>query len=102
MATYVFVASDGAVLEREYPIGKAPKIGRSIKSKGKRYMRVPSIGLQAQMVNNIAYMTSVQLPLKWPFAPGHDARGQPRFQNFREVRESIARAKHAGEPVDWD
>lgn len=100
---YQFAARDGSIVEREYPIGKAPKIGRSIRVKGKRYMRIPSLGLQACMPSNFGKgMTSVQLPLKWPFAPRHDGRGQPRFENIREVRESIAKATHAGEPVHWD
>lgn len=99
---YQFVARDGTLLERDYPMGKAPKIGCSIKVGKQRYTRVPSMGVEASLANDIDELTSVQLPLKWPFAPGHDARGQPRFQNYREVKEAIAKAKHAGEPVDWD
>lgn len=98
---YQFRAADGTELEREYPMGRAPKIGTWIRVRGIRYRRVPSLGA-ASMLNPIDHMTSVQLPLKWPFAPSHDKKGQPRFKNFREVRESITRARHAGEPVGWD
>lgn len=98
---YLFRAADGTLLEREYPVGKAPLIGKSIRVGGIRYTRVPSLGATA-IPNNIDHMTSVQLPLKWKYAKSWDAKGQPRFQNMGEVREAMARANHDGERVGWD
>lgn len=43
MTTYAFKARDGAVLERDYPTGTAPELGRAVRHKGKTYRRVYSI-----------------------------------------------------------
>ena len=40
MATYVFQAADGSVIEREYSMHDAPPVGKKIEYAGKRYKRV--------------------------------------------------------------
>lgn len=82
-------------------MGKAPLIGTWIRSKGKRYRRIPAYA-EPFLPNPVDHMTSNQLPFNWPYAPRHDARGRPQFQNMREVREAMAKANQHGEVVDWE
>lgn len=99
---FLFVAEDGTPLELDFPIGQCPvKIGDELEHEGRKWMRVPAIPL-AQVAGNM-HFTSVQLPFNYPFAPRHDKRGQPQFDSMKEVRECIAKAKNAGEPLHgWD
>ena len=43
MATYEFRAGDGSVIERDYPMCKAPPLGRVVRANGKVYRRIMSL-----------------------------------------------------------
>ena len=43
MATYVFRAADGEVVERHYPMKSAPPLGKSIRVNGKAFRRILSL-----------------------------------------------------------
>jgi hypothetical protein len=45
MAIYQFRSSDGGVVERHFPMSKAPDIGYVITVKGKRFTRILSSGI---------------------------------------------------------
>ena len=97
---YVFADPEGKVLELDYDIGQCPvRIGDE-HPEHPGFMRVP-ISPQAAVSPNF-HFTSKQLPLHYPFAKRHNARGEPQFDSIKEVRECIAGAKQAGEPLAWD
>ena len=82
----------GDVVELYYPIGKAPKIGSSVKKGGKTLVRVP-VSPQG-LVRPDAKFVSHSLPRNWPHAKEHEpGTGKPRFNSINEVREAEARSK---------
>ena len=46
-------------------------------------------------------LASYSLPLNWPYAPRHDKEGRACFTGMKEIRESVAKAQAAGEPVEY-
>lgn len=100
---YVFRADDGSTITRDYPVGRAPKIGNEISVAGKRYRRAavaPGVGVKAN------YVVGHSLRKKGlPLAPDYDALGiecikegrnkdKPVFRNLNQVREFVARDDH--------
>lgn len=101
MATYVFTASDGDSFEVEASMLNPPAIGSVRYRKGKTFRRMPNVPL-AQVAPEI-HFDSHSLPLNWKYAPAVNPKnGKPRFTSKQQVTESIARARHAGEPIDYD
>jgi hypothetical protein len=84
----------GERLERVYPVGRAP---RSIRVTGEKFVRVPSAPV-LKIPRDVTHVSD-QLPLHWKHAPSHDEQGRCRFRSQREIDETVARARHAGEPV---
>ena len=50
MAVYQFRAADGEIVERVYPMSKAPDLGKKIKVRGKVFKRILSTGTGVQPV----------------------------------------------------
>jgi hypothetical protein len=95
---YLYRAPDGATLERDFPIGKA---AATIRSDGKRFTRVYTAPVL--QVSPEIHFESHSLPLNWKYAPAVNKKtGKPRFTSRRQVDESIARARQAGEPIAYD
>jgi hypothetical protein len=47
--------------------------------------------------------TSTTLPLNYPYHKGPFTKdGKCRFESARQVRDTLTRAQHAGEMVEWD
>lgn len=44
-------------------------------------------------------LISQSLPLRWPYAKQHDAKGRPVFTSFRQQKEALAAAHSDGEPI---
>ncbi len=92
MAIYVFLSREGDVLERSYPMGKAPKIGEIIEVDGTEYARAPTIP-QAAVVKSLHFkahslptMESMEPALR-EAVPAFDRDGTPLFSSKKEVEE---------------
>lgn len=91
MAWYEFQSKDGDVIEREYAMGKAPKIGKSITVKGKKYTRIVSTS-QPEVRYFDPCFVSHSLPRWHPDAPHHESgTGKPCFRSMREIKEFSAK-----------
>lgn len=89
---YLFEKDDGSIVEIEYPIGKAPKIGTSIRRKGQKLTRI-CVAPQAKVAPNAKFV-SHSLPRWWPHAKEHEpGTGKPRFNSIHEVRNAEARSR---------
>lgn len=100
MPEYTFENNKGERRAFVYAMAEAPRIGDTVFRDGRVWRRVPD-WVYRDARRDICF-TSKQLPLHWPFAPRHNEKGEPQFASKREVTEALARAKDAGEPVDWD
>lgn len=69
---------------------------------GVRYVREPQENLPEPKVVETRHFTAQSLPLGWPYAKRHDARGRCQFDSMSEVREAVARANDDGETVVYD
>jgi hypothetical protein len=82
----------GKVVELDYPMGKAPKIGSSISKSGMTLVRIPVI--PEGLVRPDAKFVSHSLPRNWPHAKDHEpGTGKPRFNSIHEVREAEAKSR---------
>lgn len=91
MAQYEFQADDGEIIIREYPMTKAPKIGKTITHKGKKYSRIISTSKTEVRLFEPNFV-SHSLPRWHPDAPHYEpGTGKPCFQNMREIREFSAK-----------
>ena len=97
MPTFDFESASGQRIERVFPVGRAP---RSLRVKGERFVRVPSAPVLS-IPRDVTHVSD-QLPLHWKHAPDHDDQGRCRFRSQREIDETIARARHAGEHVAFN
>jgi hypothetical protein len=89
---YLFENEAGEVVELDFPIGKAPKIGDSFKHSGQKLTRIP-VAPEAKVAPNAKFV-SHSLPRWWPHAKDHEpGTGKPRFDNIHQVRNSVARSK---------
>lgn len=80
------------VVEIDFPMGKAPKIGSTIDHDGKTLIRIPV--MPEAKVAPTAKFVSHSLPRWWPHAKDHEpGTGKPRFDSIHQVRESVARSK---------
>jgi len=91
MAQYEFQADDGEIIIREYPMTKAPKIGKVIKQGGKSYRRIISSTLPEARIFE-PHFVSHSLPRWHPDAPHHEpGTGKPTFRTMKEIREFTAK-----------
>jgi hypothetical protein len=82
----------------DFPIGRAPKIGATIRRNGRRYVRIPS----SPQVPSTNYHTKYSfMSRSLPKDPGNkrgmyprvDKQGRPLFASKREVSEVVARSE---------
>jgi hypothetical protein len=90
MSVFQYKNADGTLLEREYPIGRAPDKVRVQDVVYHRVLSVPSV-----LVRPGVRFTSNVVGLNDPDAPRKDARGRAQFDGMQEVREF--QAKKSGE-----
>jgi len=84
--------STGEVVEIDYKIGKAPKIGASVRRSGRVLVRIPV--MPEAKVAPTAKFVSNSLPRWWPHAKDHEpGTGKPRFNSIHEVKESVSKSK---------
>ena len=84
--------STGEVVEIDYKIGKAPKIGTSVRRSGRVLVRIPV--MPEAKVAPTAKFVSNSLPRWWPHAKDHEpGTGKPRFESIHQVRNAEARSK---------
>ncbi len=103
MVLYEFQARDGKVVERDYPMLSAPKIGTVIVVKGKRYRRIMSRCAGDVCLNGVGRGVrcvdyaheAVSMPNvrhgRDPAVPRYSKDGFPVFLNKREIREFEAK-----------
>lgn len=97
---YLFESKSGEQITIDYDIGSAPGLFATVMVGGKQYTRVPSLGSVAVSPN--LRIKSHQLPRWYKFAKRFDSTGRPLIEGAKEKNEVIARARHAGEQIDWD
>ena len=90
---YLFEDADtGDVIEIDYKIGKAPKIGAKVRRFGRNLVRIP-VAPQAKVAPTAKFVSN-SLPRWWPHATDHEpGTGKPRFNSIHEVRESVSKSK---------
>lgn len=103
MVIYEFQARDGKTVERDYPMAEAPKIGKVIVVKGKRYKRIISRchddkssggvgrGIQClDLAHEAVGMPNIRHG-RDPAVPRYSKDGFPVFLNRREINEFQAK-----------
>lgn len=89
----------GERVEVDMPMADAPTIGSIIIHNGRHLMRIPS--LPPVRVAESLHFESHQLPKHWKHAKQHSPDGVCRFESHREIREALASARDAGEPISY-
>ncbi len=92
MPMYTFESDDGERLNLSFPMSKAPRIGSTVRRKGKAFTRVVSGGIQisadvANVVHGYPYVSN-SLPRNLDGCE-HTDKGKPIIQS-REHERSIA------------
>lgn len=102
---YVFRAKDGTETEKYFDSEKAPKIGKWVTIKGKRYQRV--ISLQRPVVKESRHV-AYGLPRKWQntwvnqIHDRFDERGRAIFETKAEIQNFEGKAAGIGKKVKFD
>lgn len=89
----------GELIGINYPMGKAPGIGRTIKNGGRVLRRVPSA---PRVQDNTKEFVSTSLPRWYPGAKRHTKEGKPIFTSKVAVKEALSWAKHNDSTPDGD
>lgn len=101
MAIYEFLTPQGGVVCREYPMGKAPKIGATIRVRGQRLKRLPpswGAGGPDRGIKCVDYgHEAVGMLNKRHYGPQPGVKryskdGFPVFSTRQEIREYEARS----------
>lgn len=103
MPTYEFQSDDGALIERDYPMAKAPKVGRCITVNGVKYRRLPP-ALTRPVCHDERHL-GYTLPRKRPGngMPEHpaDHLGRYQFTGKRDRIEFEAKLNDSAAPVKY-
>lgn len=110
MVLYEFQGSGGERIERDYPMGKAPKIGRSITVDGKKYRRIPPSPPPGSMrgvrctdyTHEAVGMLNERHYGKDPDVPCYSQDGFPVFRTKRQIDEYAAKKRDRGSTLQYD
>jgi hypothetical protein len=109
-------AKSGEVTDFEYPVARAPKIGRRVHRGGRIWIRIPSLGAAKAQVqvapDNIVDLQAGRVDLSrpdtWPPGgpPKHvDSSGRPCYSTEGEAKERMKRLNEYAPPghsITWD
>lgn len=97
MAVYQFQATDGMIIEEEYPMAgpKHPKMGKRIVRNGKTYKRILSTGISIDdagiAMDNIGYPRVSRAMKKGLSGAEHDKDGRPIIESKRHEKSMCER-----------
>ncbi len=89
----------GDLIGINYPMGKAPAIGRTVRYQGRVVRRVPSA---PRVQDNTREFVSQSLPRWYKGAKRHTKDGKPIFTNKAQVADTVSWAKHNDSTPDGD